>query len=176
MTVSAEPVELLDEFCPDPSAAFILNNGLAYYVAHVFGLVEFVTEAFLLPAKKQLCLLNYVGVVLILLGQLARSLAMVHASSNFSHAVAYRKRPDHELVTSGVYSLSRHPSYFGFFCWAVGTQLLLGNPVGACGYAAVLWNFFANRIRGEEKYLVEFFGEEYIAYRKRVTTLIPFLR
>jgi protein-S-isoprenylcysteine O-methyltransferase len=41
---------------------------------------------------------------MIILGQTLRSLAMIHASTNFSHAVAFGKRKDHVLVTDGVYS------------------------------------------------------------------------
>lgn len=28
---------------------------------------------------------------------------MIHASTNFSHPVAFRKQPDHKLVTDGIY-------------------------------------------------------------------------
>lgn len=46
-------------------------------------------------------------------------------------------------------SYSRHPSYAGFFYWALGTQLLLGNPLSALVFAVVLWRFFSRRIRGK---------------------------
>ena len=126
-------------------------------------------------------------------GQAMRSLAMVHASSNFSHEVAHAKRNDHQLVTSGVYacvaaslfaarphahpscSYVRHPSYVGFFYWALGTQLLLGNPLAASIFVVVLWRFFAHRIVGEEQSLRKFFPD-YDAYRERVGSGLPFIR
>lgn len=37
-------------------------------------------------------------------GQVFRSLAMIHASSNFSHTVATYKLVTHRLVTDGIYS------------------------------------------------------------------------
>lgn len=40
---------------------------------------------------------------MMLSGQAVRSLAMIHAASNFSHTVAWKKRDDHALVTKGVY-------------------------------------------------------------------------
>lgn len=46
-----------------------------------------------------------VGVVLMLVGQVARSLAMIHAGTNFSHLVAYRREEGHVLVKSGIYWL-----------------------------------------------------------------------
>jgi protein-S-isoprenylcysteine O-methyltransferase len=43
------------------------------------------------------------GIVLAVFGQILRSVAMIHASTNFSHTVAFRKRDNHQLVTDGVY-------------------------------------------------------------------------
>ena len=37
-------------------------------------------------------------------GQALRSIAMIHASTNFAHQVAFDKRSNHQLVTSGVYA------------------------------------------------------------------------
>lgn len=73
-------------------------------------------------------------------------------------------------------SYTRHPSYLGFFTWALGTQIGLSNPLSTIIFAVVLWRFFSRRIRGEEIYLVAFFGREYEEYRKRVGVYIPFVR
>lgn len=43
-------------------------------------------------------------------GQLARTLAMKHAGKNFSHQVATRREPGHELVTRGIYAYVLRPS------------------------------------------------------------------
>jgi len=101
---------------------------------------------------------------------------MIQAGTNFNHIVQYQKSREHQLVTDGIYSYLRHPSYFGFFWWAIGTQLMLGNVLSLCGYVAVLWRFFSRRISGEEEFLVAFFGEDYIQYRKRTGVWIPFIR
>ena len=47
-----------------------------------------------------------------------------------------------------LYSWFRHPSYAGFFYWALGTQLVLQNPISFAMYAVVLWRFFYYRTRG----------------------------
>lgn len=39
------------------------------------------------------------------------------------------------LVTRGVYRLCRHPGYLGWYAWAVGTQLLLCNPICTPAFA-----------------------------------------
>lgn len=47
------------------------------------------------------------------------------------------------------YRFSRHPSYTGFFYWAVATQVLLGNVISVAGFVYVLAKFFEARIIGE---------------------------
>lgn len=41
----------------------------------------------------------------------------------------------------------RHPSYAGFFYWALGTQLVLQNPISFTIYSILLRRFFFYRIR-----------------------------
>jgi len=80
-----------------------------------------------------------------------------------------------DLSPMGVYRWFRHPSYAGFFYWALGTQLVLQNPLTFVLFAILLWRFFYYRTRAEEKALVKFFGDDYINYRRRVGTKIPFV-
>ncbi|KAG9297427.1 hypothetical protein G9A89_000978 [Geosiphon pyriformis] len=156
--------------------AFLIHNGLSYHVAHLAGLIEFVIELYLFPELKKVGWIAFLGLVLIILGQTTRSLAMWHAKSNFSHQIVYQKHQDHELVTTGIYSISRHPSYFGFYYWALGTQLLLFNPICFFGYLVALHRFFRDRIRNEEPLLIKFFGDDYVRYRQRVGVWIPFIK
>ncbi|KAJ7276505.1 Isoprenylcysteine carboxyl methyltransferase family-domain-containing protein [Mycena haematopus] len=155
--------------------SFLLENGSTYHIAHGTAVAEYVLTLYLRPAWKAHPYISLLGITLVLLGQSLRSAAMIQASTNFSHAVAFRKRPTHTLVTDGVYAYLRHPSYAGFFYWALGTQVVLLNPVSFVLYAGAMWRFFYYRTRAEERALVAFFGEEYEAYRRRVGTAIPFV-
>jgi protein-S-isoprenylcysteine O-methyltransferase len=56
-----------------------------------------------MPSLKSYPYISQVGMVMAVLGQMLRSAAMIHASTNFSHSVAFYKRVDHKLVTDGVY-------------------------------------------------------------------------
>lgn len=168
VTASYNPTRLFSD-------SFLLNNGIHYHVAHVVSLLEFSLTAHLYPAWKVPSLFTLAGIVLIVFGQTMRSLAMIHAHNNFSHILAFQKRTDHELVTTGVYAWTRHPSYVGFSYWAVGTQLMLGNKLTMIGFVATLWLFFSRRIKAEEKSLVEFFGQEYEVYRSKVGTGLPLI-
>jgi protein-S-isoprenylcysteine O-methyltransferase Ste14 len=42
---------------------------------------------------------------IVLGSQILRSMAMIHASTNFSHMIAYRHQDGHVLVTHGIYRL-----------------------------------------------------------------------
>ena len=56
-----------------------------------------------------------------------------------------------------------------------GLLVVLGNGVCLVGYTIALWRFFRDRIEKEERFLVRFFGEEYLRYRERTVVGIPFL-
>ncbi|CEH15332.1 protein-s-isoprenylcysteine o-methyltransferase [Ceraceosorus bombacis] len=157
--------------------SFLLQNGIAYHVAHLAGLVEFFVRRLLWSqGSAKVPWWSYVGLGLVVAGQIARSLAMVHAAGSFSHEVARgTKREDHTLVTNGIYAFTRHPSYVGFFYWALGTQSLLGNPLAFCVFAVTLWRFFRHRIVGEEYSLKQFFPKDYEEYAMRVGTGLPFI-
>ena len=63
----------------------------------------------------------------------------------------------------------RHPSYTGFFYWALGTQLVLQNPVSFVLYSVLLWRFFYYRTRSESQvFLIDEKLKE--SRRRRATT------
>ncbi|CAN6618369.1 protein-S-isoprenylcysteine O-methyltransferase [Trichomonascus vanleenenianus] len=156
--------------------SFLLNNGSAYNLAHACAFAESIVEYMILPeSMTAFNSISAAGLALALFGQFMRSAAMIHASSNFSHVISREKEPEHQLVTSGVYRFARHPSYTGFFYWALGLQMFMLNPLSFGAFAYVLWNFFNHRIQDEERTLVLFFGEKYTRYRRDTPTRIPFI-
>lgn len=162
------------------SDSFLLfGNGKEYLGAHTFALLECLVEYAIRPQCKRTTGIRYyivfVGVVLTIFGQYIRTLAMKTAAQSFSHIIKRKKESNHVLVTNGLYSIFRHPSYFGFFWWAIGLQLVLLNPLSLIVFTLVLWRFFNQRIKVEEKYLVSFFGNDYINYRKHTSVWIPFI-
>ena len=80
------------------------------------------------------------------LAMLMRIVAFFTAKSNFTHLIAYKKKSSHELVTHGIYSIFRHPSYTGFFYYTVGIMILIGNFISAFLFGLALSFFFENRI------------------------------
>jgi len=94
------------------------------------------------------------GIVLLIIGHTFRIGALFQAKRNFNHVVQSKQEKDHSLVTNGVYSISRHPSYFGWFLWSIGTQLMLSNLVCFFFWFWAGWKFFSERIPVEEYYLL----------------------
>ncbi|KAI0380929.1 ICMT-domain-containing protein [Hypomontagnella monticulosa] len=161
--------------------SFLLTaNWPAYAIAHVTASLECLFTKLLFPDRSWAPLYSghiilLLGFIMVLVGQFVRSAAMVQAGQSFNHTIQHRKKDTHALVTTGLYSYLRHPAYFGFFYWGIGTQMVLGNPFCFIGYTIVLWKFFSSRIRHEEALLVRFFGDDYIHYKQKVGTLIPFV-
>ncbi|XP_067826314.1 protein-S-isoprenylcysteine O-methyltransferase [Heptranchias perlo] len=156
--------------------SFLLNHSVEYKLAAMSSWVEFTIENLLFPELKQISWISFFGLLMVLVGESLRKAAMLTAGSNFNHIVQNEKAETHRLVTSGVYSWSRHPSYVGWFYWSIGTQVILCNPICIVGYMLASWRFFRERIEEEEITLIQFFGEDYEQYKRRIPTRLPFIK
>ncbi|XP_063319925.1 protein-S-isoprenylcysteine O-methyltransferase [Pelmatolapia mariae] len=155
--------------------SFLLNHSVEYTLAAVSSWVEFIVEKLTVPELKQLSWLSFLGLFMVLCGEGLRKAAMLTAGSNFNHIVQNEKAQSHVLVTTGVYAYFRHPSYVGWFYWSIGTQVMLCNPLCILAYTIASWRFFRERIEEEELSLIHFFAEDYVEYKKRVPTGLPFI-
>ena len=147
-----------------------------YLLAFSIGILEYFIERYFYPWKESLDFVFWFGVVCVAVGLYIRFAAILTAGKSFTHIVQYTKRKDHKLITTGIYKYVRHPGYLGFFIFAVGTQIALKNPITICGFVAVLWRFFSDRIEDEEEALCRMFPNEYDEYRKKTPTYIPFIK
>lgn len=155
---------------------FLLNHSIPYIIAATSSWLEFLIEVYFCPQIKENLIIILIGVTICTTGEILRKLAIITASKSFNHIVQYHKSEDHVLVTHGVYSLMRHPSYGGWFWWSIGTQIILANPICTVLYAIVSWKFFQKRILIEEVTLVNFFLDKYIEYQKTTPTGVPFVK
>lgn len=77
-----------------------------------------------------------------------------------------------KLLTGGPYAISRNPMYLGWFDIYTGFALILKAPWVLFLLPLVLiYNHFFD-IRSEEQFLTDKFGEEYLAYQKKVRRYI----
>ena len=113
---------------------------------------------------------RWVGVLLFAVGGALRVWPVFLLGNRFSGLVAIQ--PGHTLLTTGIYSIIRHPSYLGLLTNSLGWGLAFRSGVGVL-IAALLLPPLLARIRAEEALLRSQFGEEYEAYRARTSRMIP---
>ncbi len=77
-----------------------------------------------------------------------------------------------ELITKGIYSKIRHPSYLSILILFSGIAIISWNLYGLLFYILALIAF-AVRIKKEEKELIIKFGDEYKKYKEETPMLIP---
>jgi protein-S-isoprenylcysteine O-methyltransferase Ste14 len=114
--------------------------------------------------------IRWVGVLLFALGGALRVWPVFLLGNRFSGLVAIQ--PGHTLLTTGIYSIIRHPSYLGLLTNSLGWGLTFRAGVGVLLTALLVPPLLA-RIRSEEALLHSQFGAEYEAYRARTSRLIP---
>jgi len=113
---------------------------------------------------------RWIGVLLFAAGGALRLWPVFVLGERFSGLVAIQ--PGHQLVTSGVYGVIRHPSYLGALIYSLGWGLAFRSGVGVL-LAALLVPPLIARMNAEEMLLASHFGAEYEAYRARTSRLIP---
>lgn len=145
--------------------ATLLGFGLMYLLWRPIRLA-------LSPAARAVALilgalLYFPGLGLMLWGRLA-----LGEMYNVSTTVGVQLYADHRLVTSGPYSLMRHPMYVGGQLAELGALLIYrtwATLLVAAINIPVLWL----RARREEQALASEFGEEWEEYSRRVPAWIP---
>jgi protein-S-isoprenylcysteine O-methyltransferase Ste14 len=131
------------------------------------ALVVMLALHFIFPVYKLLPLpWNLIGLIPLIIGIVFNILA-----DGILHRASTTVKPFQEstvLITKSVYSISRHPMYFGFVLILAGVAVLLGTlspwfiiPI----FAALLEVVF---IRIEEHMLEEKFGPAWLEYKNKV--------
>lgn len=123
--------------------------------------------------KSPLLGLRVTGILLILIGITIRILSRKALGKQFS--VHVETSDEHTLITEGIYRRLRHPAYLGLLCLFLGIPLALGSWGGF--FIAVIGGILSIifRIIVEERFLGEWFGEDYKKYQADTWRLIPFI-
>lgn len=98
--------------------------------------------------------------------------ARLHLGRNWSGTVTIKQ--DHELIRSGPYGLSRHPIYTGLLTALLGSALASGHA-GSLLALLLIGVVLGGKMRLEERWMEEIFGEQYRRYRAEVKAIIPFV-
>jgi protein-S-isoprenylcysteine O-methyltransferase Ste14 len=114
----------------------------------------------------------WVGLSLTAGGLLFTVWARLHLGRNWSGTVTIKQ--GHELITSGPYAFVRHPIYTGLLLALLGSAIARGDWQGVLAFAlaaGALWH----KLRLEERWMRDQFGDAYDAYAQRVKALVPFV-
>ena len=114
--------------------------------------------------------MRWLGIGLFLVGGVVRIVPVFVLGKRFSGLVAIQQ--GHTLVTTGIYSVIRNPSYLGLMIGSLGWVLTFRSIAGVVLVALLLVPLVA-RMNAEERLLHEHFGAEYDAYRARTWRLVP---
>ncbi len=113
---------------------------------------------------------RWVGVALFAAGGTLRLWPVFVLGNRFSGLVAIQE--EHTLVTNGIYSKIRNPSYLGLLVGTLGWSLAFRSWAGVILTALMIPPLVA-RMASEERLLHDHFGVDYDAYRVRTARLVP---
>lgn len=114
-----------------------------------------------------------IGFIVLWAGILLRNYSIKLLGKHFTATIQLQK--NHTLITSGPYSIIRHPSYLGAFLAFLGIAIFLNSAAGAVFVVVAMIVAYTIRIGAEEKALISLFGTVYTNYQKKTKKLIPFL-
>ncbi len=112
----------------------------------------------------------WIGVATVFVGLAFAVWARRHIGTNWSGTVTVKE--DHALVRTGPYALVRHPIYTGLLLAILGSGVARGELRGVWAFALCTISF-AVKLRLEERWMRQAFGEEYARYSAEVPALIP---
>ena len=77
-----------------------------------------------------------------------------------------------ELITNGIYQISRNPAFLGFDLLYVGTLLMFFNWILCVLTVFAVIMYHLQIVSVEEEFLLAAFGNEYLQYKKKVCRYI----
>lgn len=125
----------------------------------------------ILQYKVTACVvLRVIGGVLTMVGVLIFIISVVQMKDNWRAGVQREDKTN--LVTTGIYSISRNPAFLGFDLMYIGILFTFFNWYLCFATSFVLVFFHLQIVNVEEDFLIEAFGEEYAHYKKKVCRYI----
>jgi len=124
------------------------------------------------PPLEEYCFLG-LGTILMLLG------VALHLKSKWDLGAYWSDHIEvsggQSFITSGTYSLTRHPMYSSLILWAIGAAIAFVNPLVFVYVFAMFVPMIIVRARAEERLLEQNVNDPagYAIYRSRVNIMVP---
>jgi protein-S-isoprenylcysteine O-methyltransferase Ste14 len=113
------------------------------------------------------------GTILVLMGLIIRIRSILALKQHFTYTVT--KIENHELIKTGLYKSVRHPGYLGQLIIFAGIATSLSNWLSILLMLIPVLLGYIYRIRVEERFMVNQFGQKYIEYQGSTKRLIPMI-
>lgn len=105
------------------------------------------------------------GVIIGFLGDMIFALAVITMKDSWRAGIAENDKT--EMITNGIYKISRNPAFLGFDCVYIGLALMFFNfPLLISSILAIIMLHL--QILQEETYLQKAFGNNYLSYKNKV--------
>ena len=109
---------------------------------------------------------RYLGIVTAILGDIVFVISVWTMKDSWRAGVSPTDKT--ELVTTGIYQISRNPAFLGFDLVYIGVCLMFFNWLLFLVSVFAMIMFHLQIVNVEEEFLLDSFGEEYISYKKKV--------
>lgn len=113
---------------------------------------------------------RFVGVLVAVVGVVVFIISVLTMRDSWRAGVS--KTDKTELVTKGIYKISRNPAFLGFDLMYLGILLMFFNLVLFEVSLFAMLMFHLQIVNVEEEFLLEAFGDEYLRYKKKVCRYI----
>lgn len=114
--------------------------------------------------------LRITGVIVMAFGVIVFIISVVQMKDNWRAGVQREDKTN--LVTTGIYSISRNPAFLGFDLMYIGFLFAFFNWFLCFATIIVLVLFHLQIVNVEEDFLMETFGDEYLKYKHEVCRYI----
>lgn len=146
------------------------KNGTLFYIELVLKIstytvvaVEALSIALNTSAFPQV--VRILGFAFAVLGDIVFALAVWTMRDSWRAGIAQNDKT--EMITSGIYKLSRNPAFLGFDLVYIGVLLMFFNWI-LLVFTVLAMVMLHMQILQEEEYLPSVFGKDYLTYKSRV--------
>lgn len=147
------------------------TTGLSIYLILSISAVEHFSSQYLPIQPISRAILASVGAALMLTGTLLRLQSVRQLGNLFESHIALVM--NHRLVSTGLYSIVRHPSELGLLLLSFGVVIMLASPLGFALTLMLLLPLTLLRISREDILLHRAFADDFEHYKHAVPALWP---
>ena len=138
---------------------------IAAVLVFTAGLVSILIET-----CHDLTIVRIIGAVVSVVGTIVFLVAVQTMRDSWRAGVS--KTDKTELITNGIYQISRNPAFLGFDLLYIGTLLIFFNWTLCILTIFAIVMYHLQIVCVEEEFLLATFGNEYLQYKKKVCRYI----